>query len=130
MMYFLVGCLVERVFVPRIIYGVVSLLITSVASNIGRIFSVLLLYFLMMVLPLVVMVVLRLGKSQVTIVGILPNICSQLACYCLVWGIRLVYGPTTVGQVTVKTYFTSCSTVHRLIVFFSFMFRFDMQVPN
>ena len=70
------------------------------------------------------------GKSQVTIVGILPNKRSQLARYCLVWGICLVYGPATIGQVTVKTYFTGCGPVHRLIVFFSFMFRYDMQVPR
>ena len=42
------------------------------------------------------------GKSQVTTVWILPNKRSQLYRYCLVWGIRLVYGPATVGQVTVK----------------------------
>ena len=70
------------------------------------------------------------GKSQVTIVGILPNKCSQLARYCLVWGMHPVYVPTTVGQVTVKAYFTGCSPFHRLIVFFSFMFRCDMQVPR
>ena len=46
--------------------------------------------------------VLRLGKSQVTTVGILPNKRSQSARYCLVWGIRLVYGSTIVGQATVK----------------------------
>ena len=73
---------------------------------------------------------LRLGKSQVTIVGILPNKRSHLARYCLVWGIRLVYCPATVGQVTIKAYFTSCGSVHHLIVFFSFMFRYDMQVPS
>ena len=73
---------------------------------------------------------LRPGKSQVTIVGILPNKCSQLARYYLVWGIRLVYGSTTVGQVTVKAYFTGCGPVQRLSVFFSFMFMYDMQVPN
>ena len=73
---------------------------------------------------------LRPGKSQVTIVGILPNKHSQLARYCLVWGIHLVYDPTIVGQVTVKTYFTGCGPVHRLIVFFSFMFMYEMQVPN
>ena len=70
------------------------------------------------------------GKSQVRTAGILPNKRSQLVHYCLVWGIRPVYGPATVGQVTVKAYFTSCILIHRLIVFFSFMFRYDMQVPN
>ena len=44
---------------------------------------------------------LRPGKSQLTIVGILPNKRSQLARYYLVWGIRPVYGLTTIGQVTV-----------------------------
>ena len=42
------------------------------------------------------------GKSQVTTIGILPNKRSQLAFYCLVWGIRLVYGPATTGQVEIK----------------------------
>ena len=46
------------------------------------------------------------GKYHVTTVGILPNKRSQLARYCLVWGIHLVYGPTTIGQVMVKSYFT------------------------
>ena len=73
---------------------------------------------------------LRPGKSQVTIVGILPNKHSQLARYCLVWGIHLVYGSATVGQVTIKYCFTGCAPVHRLSVFFSFMFMYDMQVPN
>ena len=45
--------------------------------------------------------VLRPGKSQVTTVGILSNKRSQLARYCLIWGIRLVYDPATVGQVTI-----------------------------
>ena len=70
------------------------------------------------------------GKYQVTIVGILPNKCSQLARYCLVWGSHLVYGPAIVGQVTVKDYFTGCSPVHHLSVFLVFMFMYDMQVPN
>ena len=73
---------------------------------------------------------LRPRKSQVTIVGFLPNKSSQLARYCLVWVIRPVYGSATVGQVTVKDYFTGRGSVHCLIVFFSFMFRYDMQVPN
>ena len=77
-----------------------------------------------------VLFLLRPGKSQVTTVGILPNKHSQLARYCLVWGIRPVYGPATVGQVTVKAYFTGCGSVHRLSVFFSFMFMYVMQVPN
>ena len=76
------------------------------------------------------MIVLRPGKSQVTTVGILPNKSSQLARYCLVWGIRQVYGPATVGQVTIKACFTSCSPIHRLSVFFNFIFMYDMQVPN
>ena len=66
------------------------------------------------------MQVLRLEKSQVTTVGIIPNKRSQLARYCLVWGIRPVYGPTTVGQVTIKAYFTGCGPVHCLSVFFYF----------
>ena len=45
------------------------------------------------------------AKSQVTTVGILPNKHSQLARYCLVWGILPVYGPTTVDQVTVKVFY-------------------------
>ena len=73
---------------------------------------------------------LRHGKSQETTVGILPNKRSQLSRYCLVWKIRPVYGPATVGQVTVKAYFTGCGLVQGLIVFFSFMFRYDMQVPR
>ena len=52
-------------------------------------------------------------KSRVTTVGILPNKRSQLAPYCLVWGIRPVYGLATVGQVTVKAYFTGCGLAHR-----------------
>ena len=48
---------------------------------------------------------LRPGKSQVTTVGILPNIRSQLDHYCLVWGIHPVYGPATVGQVTIKMFY-------------------------
>ena len=73
---------------------------------------------------------LRPRKSQVTIVGILPNKRSQLARYCLVWGIHPVYGLATVGQVMVKAYFTGCGLVHRLSVFFSFISMYDMQVPN
>ena len=42
------------------------------------------------------------GKLQVTIVGILPNKRSQLALYCLVWGIHPVYCPATVGQERLK----------------------------
>ena len=73
---------------------------------------------------------LRPGKSQVTIVGILPNKCSHLACYCLVWGIRLVYSPATVGQVMIKVFYwlrpdPSC------IFFFSFLiFKYDVQMTN
>ena len=70
------------------------------------------------------------GKSQVTAVGILPNKRSQLDRYCLVWGIYPVFGLDTVGQITVKACFTGCSPVHHLSVFFSFMFMYDMQVPN
>ena len=73
---------------------------------------------------------LRPRKLQVTTVGILPNKRSQLPCYFLVWGIRPVYDPATVVQVTFKAYFTGCGPVHRLGVFFSFMFRYDMQVPS
>ena len=72
---------------------------------------------------------LRLGKSQVTTVGILPNKNSQLACYCLIWGIHQVYGSVTVGQVTVKACFIGCVPTHRLSVFFV-LFIYDMQVPN
>ena len=73
---------------------------------------------------------LRPGKSQETIVGILPNKRSQLARYCLVCAIRPVCGPATAGQVTVKSFFTGCGSVHRLSVFFNFIFMYDMQVPN
>ena len=73
---------------------------------------------------------LRPGKYQETTVGILPNNRSQLASYCLVWGIHSVYSLDTVGQITVKIYFTRCGLVHRLSVFFSFIFMYDMQVPN
>ena len=56
MMYFLILLLVEGAFVSRTISQVMWLIITSVASNIGRISSVL--SFVMMVLPFVVMVIL------------------------------------------------------------------------
>ena len=45
------------------------------------------------------------GKLQLTTVGILPNKRSQLACYCLVWGICLVYSLATIGQVTIKFFY-------------------------
>ena len=67
------------------------------------------------------------GKSQVTTVGILPNKHSQLARYCLVWGIHPVYGPTTIGQITIKVFYwlwpgPPC-------IFFSFLiFKYDVQV--
>ena len=48
---------------------------------------------------------LRPGKSQLTTVGILPNKRYQLSRYCLGWGIHQVYGPTTVGQVTIKMFY-------------------------
>ena len=75
------------------------------------------------------MVVLRPGKSQVTIVGILPNKCSQLAQNCLIWGTRPVCSPATVGRVMVKACFTGCGLFHRLSVFFVLLI-YDMQVPN
>ena len=74
--------------------------------------------------------VLRPGKSQVTTVGILSNKRSQLAHYFFVWGIRSVFGSATVGQVMIKSCFTGCGPVHHLSVFFSFIFMYDMQVPN
>ena len=58
------------------------------------------------------------GKSQVKTVGILPNKNSQLARYCLVWGIRPVYGPSTVGQVTKIKDFTGYGLVHRVCFYF------------
>ena len=67
---------------------------------------------------------------QVTTVGILPNKCSQLARYCLVWGILPYCGLDTIGQVMVKACFAGCGPVHRLSVFFSFMFMYDVKVPN
>ena len=73
---------------------------------------------------------LRLGKSQGKTVGILPNKRSQLGRYCLVSGIRPVCGLTTVGQMKVKACFIGCKPVHRSSVFFSFMFMYDMKVPN
>ena len=48
---------------------------------------------------------LRPGKLQVTIVGILPNKRSQLARYCLAWGICSVYGLATVVQVTIEVFY-------------------------
>ena len=56
---------------------------------------------------------LRPGKLQVATIGILPNKRSQLAHYCLVWRICIVYGPTTIGQVTIKSYFTSYGPVQK-----------------
>ena len=80
-------------------------------------------------LNLNVNVVLRPGKSQVTTVGILPNKCSQLARYCLVWGIHPVYGPATVGQVTIKVFYRLRPDPP--CIFFSFlMFKYDVQVTN
>ena len=70
----------------------------------------------------------RRGRCKLLSVGILPNKRSQLARYCLVWGIRPVYGLAAVGQVTVKDYFTSCGP--GLSLFLVFMFMYDMQVPN
>ena len=46
--------------------------------------------------------------------GILPSKCSQLARNCLVWGIRLVYGLATVGQVTKIKGFTGYDPVNRV----------------
>ena len=46
--------------------------------------------------------------------GILPSQRFQLAHDCLVSGIRPVYGPATVGQVTKIKGFTGCSLVHRI----------------
>ena len=48
---------------------------------------------------------LRPEKSKVTTIGILPNKRSQLAHYCLVWGIRLVYDTATVGEITIKVFY-------------------------
>ena len=65
---------------------------------------------------------LGLGKSQVEIVGILPNKRSQLAHYFLVWGIRPVYDPATVGQVTKIKGFPGYDPIHRVYFsFFSFL---------
>ena len=75
-------------------------------------------------------VLLRPRKSHETTVGILPNKRSQLAHYCLVWGVHLVCNLATIGQATVKACFTSRGSIHHLSVFFSFMFRCDMQVPR
>ena len=54
---------------------------------------------------MMVVEVLRPGKSQVKIVGIIPNKRSQLAHYFLVWGVHPVYGPATIGQVTIKVFY-------------------------
>ena len=51
--------------------------------------------------------------------GFSPNQPSQLARYCLVWGIRPVCGPATVGQSNKNKGFTGCGSVHR--VFFVFL---------
>ena len=55
-----------------------------------------------------------------TTAGIIRSKRSQLARYCLVWGIRPVCGPATVGQVTKIKGFTSYGPVHR-VYFFSFL---------
>ena len=46
--------------------------------------------------------------------GILPIQRSQLARDCLVWGIRPVCGPATVGQSNKNKGFTGCGLVHRV----------------
>ena len=75
------------------------------------------------------MILLRPEKSQVMIVGILPNKCSQLARYCLVWGIRPVYSLATVGQVTIKVFYQL--RLDPPCVFLVFLcLRYDVQVPN
>ena len=69
------------------------------------------------------------GKSQVTTVGILPNKRSQLACYCLVWGIHPVYDPATIGQVTIKVFYRLWPGPP--CIFFSLIiFKYDVQMPN
>ena len=67
-------------------------------------------------------VLLRPRKSQAITIGILPNKRSQLARYCLGWGIRSIYGPATVVQVTIKVFLlvTTRSTVY---IFSFFMFK-------
>ena len=71
---------------------------------------------------------LRPGKSQVTKAGILPNKRSQLARYCLVWGIHLVYSLDTAGQVTIKVFYQLWSGPP-CIFFVLFVFKYDVQVP-
>ena len=68
-------------------------------------------------------------KSQVTTIGILPNKRSQSAHYCLVWGIRPVCGPATVGEVTVKMLYLLLPSPPFKCIFW-FYFIYDMQVPN
>ena len=46
--------------------------------------------------------------------GILPSQHSQLARDCLVWGIRPVCSPATVGQSNKNKGFTGCGPVHRV----------------
>ena len=67
-------------------------------------------------------------KYQETTIGILPNKCSQLAHNCLVWGIRLVCGPATVGQVTKQNVLpvAALSTIYFCI----FLLKYDMHIPN
>ena len=55
--------------------------------------------------------------------GILPSQRSQLACDCLVWGIRPVCGLATVWQITKIKGFTGCGPVH--CVYFC-VFNFSM----
>ena len=69
-------------------------------------------------------------KLQVTIVGILPNKRSQLYRYCLVWGIRSVYGPATVGQVTIKVFYRLRPDPSCIFFFSFFKFKYDVEMPN
>ena len=61
MMSLFILLLVEGASTFRTISEVISLVITSVASNVGRIYSEFLMPFVMMVLPFVVMVILLLS---------------------------------------------------------------------
>ena len=63
---------------------------------------------------------LRLENRRQQQLGILPSKRSQLAHYYLVWGIRPVYGPSTIGQVTKIKGFTGYGPVHR--VYFSLLY--------
>ena len=60
--------------------------------------------------------------------GILPIQRSELAHDCLVWGIRPVCDPATVGQVT-KIKVLPVAARSTVYIFCIFDLKYDMQVP-